>query len=402
MKFDFTSHIDRQGKDAVAIDGIGRYAWGMSPKCAKEGYDEIPMWVADMNFATAPSITKALTERIAHPLYGYYQPSDAYYQAIMDWQRRENGYMDLTREEIGYENGVHGGICSALTLFTRPGDSVLLHSPAYVGFLGDLKELDRKAALSPLKLDEQGIWRMDYEDMERRIREEHIRAAIFCSPHNPSGRVWEREEIERAMDIFRRYDVLVLSDEIWSDIVYEGYQHIPTALVNEDAANRTIAFYAPSKTFNLAGLIGSYHIIRNGELRKTMREYEEHLHYNEMNVLSMHALIGGYSDEGREWKEQLCTVLEQNCRYTVDFINRELEGFSAVMPQGTYMVFMDCSEYCRSHGRTLDEVLKAGWDVGVAYQDGRLFAADCSIRLNCALPADRLQEAMQRLKKVLV
>ncbi len=399
MKYDFTSHIDRKGKDAAAVDGIGQAVWGMSPAHAKEGYDEIPMWVADMNFATCPAVTKALEERIRHPLYGYFQNSDAYYQAIIDWQTREHGYEGLTKREIGYENGVHGGICSALQLFTQPGDYVLLHSPTYVGFLGDLKELGRYPSLSPLVRDDRGIWRMDYEDMERRIVEKQIRMVIFCSPHNPSGRVWERWELEKAMELFRKYDCLVLSDEIWSDILFSGYKHIPTALVSEDAKMRTITLCAPSKTFNLAGLIGSYHIIWNKELRTKLRRYEAHLHYNELNVLSMHALIGAYSEEGHQWKNELCAVLEQNCTYAVNFINEKLPGCSAAQPQGTYMVFMDCSAYCRENEKTLDDLLRAGWDVGVAYQDGRKFAADCSIRINCALPFDRLQEAFRRLKE---
>ncbi len=399
MKYDFTTHIDRHNRDAAAVDCIGGLRWGIEPGAAKEGFDEIPMWVADMNFATSPSITEALTNRIAHPLYGYYVPTDDYYNSIIEWQTREHGYEGLTKKEIGYENGVHGGVCSVITLLTEPGDSILLHSPSYSGFLEDLAEHGRRASLSPLVRDEQGIWRMDYDDMEQRLKEEHIRLAIFCSPHNPTGRVWERWEIEKAMELFRKYDCTVISDEIWSDILFGDHQHIPTSMISDDAKTRTISFYAPSKTFNLAGLIGSYHIIWNPTLRRRIERYENHLHYNEMNVLSMHALIGAYSEEGREWKNELCSVLEQNCRYAAEFINSRFDGCSAMMPQGTYMVFMDCEEYCKKNHKTLDDVLKAGWDVGVAYQDGRKCAADYSIRINCALPEDRVREAFARLEQ---
>ncbi len=400
MKYDFTSHIDRHNKDAAAVDKIGGVVWGIEPGHAKEGFDEIPMWVADMNFATAPSITKALEERIKHPLYGYFVPTDDYYQEIIDWQRREHGYDEsLTKKEIGYENGVHGGICSTITLLTEPGDTILLHSPSYSGFLGDLKELGRRASLSPLYRDEEEIWRMNYADMEERIQKDHIQLAIFCSPHNPTGRVWEKWEIEKAMAIFEKYDVTVISDEIWSDIIFKGHHHTPTALVSEDAKMRTISFYAPSKTFNLAGLIGSYHIIWNPKLRNRIEKYEAHLHYNEMNVLSMHALIGAYTEDGLEWKNELCEVLEENCRFAVDFINERLRGCSAAAVEGTYMIFMDCGEYCKQTGKSLDEVLKAGWEVGVAYQDGRKCAADNFIRINCALPKDRVIDAFERLEK---
>ncbi|MDO4615310.1 MAG: aminotransferase class I/II-fold pyridoxal phosphate-dependent enzyme [Lachnospiraceae bacterium] len=400
MKYDFTSHIDRHGLDSVAVDSIGGTVWGIEPKAAKEGYDEIPMWVADMNFATCPSITSAIRTRLEHPLFGYFVPRDEYYDAVIKWQSEQNGFDNLSREEIGYENGVHGGICSALSVLTQPGDTVLLHSPAYVGFIGDLKQLGRYPSYSPLAKDRDGIWRMDFEDMERRIREKNIHLAIFCSPHNPTGRVWEKWELERAMELFAKYDVTVLSDEIWSDIIFAGQKHIPTRMVSEDAAMRTISFYAPSKTFNLAGMIGSYHIIHNPELRQRIRRYERSLCYNEMNILSMYALMGAYSEEGREWVKELRKVLEENCRYAVDFINKELPGCTASMPQGTYMIFMDVSEYAGAHDLTMDEILDAGWRVGVAYQDGRQFKGPMSIRLNCALPKDRLEEAMRRMKEL--
>ncbi len=398
--FNFTDHIDRRGRDAAAVDRIGgRRIWGIEPGAAKEGFSEIPMWVADMNFATCPSVTKALQDRIAHPLYGYFATDDRYYERIIDWQKKYHGYKDLTREEIGYQNGVHGGVCTVISLFTQPGEHIFMHSPVYSGFMGDLEEWGRKPTLSPLKKDEQGIWRMDYEDMERRIAEDHVRLAIFCSPHNPTGRVWERSEIERAMEIFRRYDVLVISDEIWSDILMPGFTHTPTCLVSDDARMRTITFYAPSKTFNLAGLIGSYHVIYNQKLREAVERYGAHTHYNEMNVLSMHALMGAYTEEGSEWVSALCGVIEKNCRYGCEMIRDHFDGCSVAMPQGTYMLFMDVREYCEKHGKTLDDILRAGWDVGVAWQDGRLCADPWSIRINCALPYDILQDAFARMKE---
>lgn len=397
-EFDFTTILDRRGRDALAIDSIGEKVWGVEPGKAKPGFDEIPMWVADMNFPTCPAITEALAARIAHPAYGYFLPSEEYYNSIIRWRTAANAYSGLTKEVIGYENGVHGCIMSALHVLTEPGEPVLLHSPVYVGFRGDLRESGRKAVYSPLLQDTDGIYRMDFEDMERKIADNHIRVVIFCSPHNPTGRIWERWELEQAMDIFRRYDCTVISDEIWADLVFEGRSHIPTPMVSEDARMRTISIYAPSKTFNLAGLIGSYHIIFNPTLREKIVSHSAETHYNEMNVLSMHALIGAYSETGVRWKDELCGVLAENCRFAVDFINQELPGCKAVMPQGTYMVLLDCADYLKDTGRSLDEVLKAGWDVGVAYQDGRKFLKEDSIRINCALPKVRVEEAFRRLK----
>lgn len=160
---------------------------------------------------------------------------------------------------------------------------------------------------------------MDYEDMEKKIKENHIHTALLCSPHNPSGRVWERWELERMMELFHKYDVQVISDEIWSDLTFFGKKHIPTQSVSEDARQRTIAFYAPSKTFNLAGLVGSYHIVYNKKLADALRWYESLGHYNDMNVLSMHALIGAYTTDGREWLAELKKVLETNINYALDF-----------------------------------------------------------------------------------
>ena len=397
-KFDFTTIMDRRGKDAIAVDSIGE-SGGFAPGAPDEGFDAIPMWVADMNFATAPSIIKAMEERIHHPAFGYFEPRDEYYDSIIRWMQVRNGVSGLEREMIGYENGVLGGVTSALNVMCSRGDKVLLHSPTYIGFTGVLNNNGYHAVLSPLAKDQDGVWRMDYEDMEKKIREENIHAAIFCSPHNPTGRVWEREELEQAFAIFKKYDVMVVSDEIWSDIIMPGYKHIPSQMVSEDAAMRTAAFYAPSKTFNLAGLIGSYHIIRNKMLRDRIRKESSLSHYNSMNVLSMHALIGAYQDEGMAWVDALCRTLDENVTYAVDFIQSRFKGVSVFKPQGTYMLFLDCEEWCREHGLKQEDVLKAGWRVGVAWQDGAAFKDTWAIRVNLALPLSRVEEAMRRLEK---
>ena len=399
MKYDFTSIIERHGKDSIAGEGIGTKVWGNEPEAPKEGFDPIPMWVADMNFATCPAIPAAIIERAKHPLYGYFFPSDAYYNAIIGWQTERNGFLDLKREYIGYENGVHGCVTSAVQTLTAPGDKVLLHSPTYVGFAADVEGLGRTSVYSPLKKDENGVWRMDYEDMDRKLKENHIHLAIFCSPHNPAGRVWERWELEKAMEVFEANQCFVISDEIWADITYTGHQHIPTLMVNDWAREHTVAVYAPSKTFNLAGLIGSYHIIYNKYLRDRVTAHGDATHYNEMNVLSMHALIGAYSDEGREWVSELLQVLEGNCKYACDHIRQHYDGVDVSMPQGTYMLFLDLTDYCRRTGKTLDQVIKAGWDAGVAWQDGRAFHGPCHIRMNLASPLSRIQEAFHRLDK---
>lgn len=397
MKYDFTSIMDRIGKDAIAVEALGQMK--MAPKPPKDGFDIIPMWVADMNFPTVPTIPKAIIERAKHPAYGYFSPRKEYYDAIIQWQKNRNGVTDLTPECIGYENGVLGGVISALNVYCSRGDNVLVHKPTYIGFTNSLTNNGYHIVHSDLVKDENGVWRMDFDDMEKKIVENKIHAAIFCSPHNPCGRVWERWEIEKAMEIFKKHDVMVVADEIWSDLITTGHKHIPTQSVSEDAKMRTVALYAPSKTFNLAGLIGSYHIIYNQHLRDRIAKESSLSHYNSMNVLSMHALIGAYQPEGYEWLDELREVITGNIDYACNYIKEHFDGVSVSRPEGTYMLFADCSEWCEKHGKTIEDVEQAAWDVGVACQDGRMFHGPCHLRINLALPLSRVQEAFARLDK---
>lgn len=397
MKYDFTSIMDRVGKDAIAVEALGQMK--MAPKPPKDGFDIIPMWVADMNFPTVPTIPEAIIERAKHPAYGYFAPRKEYYDAIIQWQKKRNGVTDLTPECIGYENGVLGGVISALNVYCSRGDNVLVHKPTYIGFTNSLTNNGYHIVHSELVKDENGVWRMDFEDMEKKIVEHNIHATIFCSPHNPCGRVWERWEIEKAMEIFKKHDIMVVADEIWSDLITTGHKHIPTQSVSEDAKMRTVALYAPSKTFNLAGLIGSYHIIYNQHLRDRIAKESSLSHYNSMNVLSMHALIGAYQPEGYEWLDELREVITGNIDYACSYIQTHFDGVSVSRPEGTYMLFVDCSEWCEKHGKTIEDVEQAAWDVGVACQDGRMFHGPCHLRINLALPLSRVQEAFDRLDK---
>ena len=368
MKYDFTSILDRNGKDAIAVEHIP-----IPGAQVKEGFDRIPMWVADMNFPTVPTVVEAMMERVQHPAYGYFDPSEEYYASIIRWQEKRNGVTGLKPEHIGYENGVLGGVISALNVMCSKGDNVLLHSPTYIGFTMSLENNGYHIVHSPLVKDENGVWRMDFEDMEKKIVKNRIHAAVFCSPHNPCGRVWERWEIEKAMELYKKYDVF--------------------------ARNRTVAMYAPSKTFNLAGLVGSYHIIYNGWLRERVLKESSLSHYNAMNVLSMHALVGAYKPEGYEWLDELRQVLTGNVEFACRYIQDHFEGIEVSKPEGTYMLFLDCTKWCEQNGKTIDELQRAGVEVGVIWQDGRPFHGSCHIRMNLALPFSRVQEAFERLDR---
>ena len=396
MKYDFTSIMDRHGKDSIAVDVPEK---GGPQGETREGFDRIPMWVADMNFPTCPTILEEMQKRVAHPAFGYFSPTEAHYQSIIRWHSVRNHVEGIKPENIGYENGVLGGVVSALNVLCSKGDKVLLHSPTYIGFTHALTNNGYDMVLSPLVKDENGVWRMDYEDMEKKISEQHIHAAIICNPHNPCGRVWTKEELVKAMEIFERHQVWVISDEIWSDLMLNGHVHTPTQSVNEYAKMHTAAEYAPSKTFNLAGLVGSYDIIYNPWLRDRVNKESSLCHYDSMNVLWMHALIGAYKDEGMEWTDELKSVLSDNVNFAYDFIKDKFQGVTLSKPEGTYMLFLHCEDWCKEHNMTIEQLQRKGVEYGVLWQDGRPFHDPYGIRMNLALPTSRVKEAFNRLDR---
>ena len=398
MKYDFTTIMNRGGRNTMAVDGYGMMAQGIE---IREDIDIIPMWVADMSFATVPTVPQQIIERVNHPEYGYFITPDEYYNSIIKWHEKRNGVTGLTRECIEYENSVLGGVASALNVLCSKGDKVLIHKPTYIGFTLTLQNNGYDIIHSELVKDENGVYRMDFEDMEKKIVEQNIHTTIFCSPHNPTGRVWERWELEKAMEIFKKHDVMVICDEIWSDLILADHKHIPLQSISEDAKQRVIAEYAPSKTFNLAGLIGSYHIIYNKYLRARVRKESSLCHYNSANLLSVHGLIGAYKPEGYEWVDELCQVLTENVNYACDFFANEFDGIEISKPEGTYMIFPDFTKWIEKHGRTIDEVYAAGIHEGVIWQPGVAFNAPNCIRMNLALPHSKLVEAMDRLKPAL-
>ena len=393
MKYDFTTVADRHGKDAMAVDIYSK----MHPGCPEEGFDVIPMWVADMNFATAPSVVESMKARLEHPYFGYFAPREEMYEGIIRWQKERNG-AEITRDDIEFDNGVLGGVTSALNVYCSKGDNVLVHSPTYIGFSAVLKNNGYNPVLSELKKDDQGIWRMDFEDMETKIRDNRVHAAIFCSPHNPSGRVWEKWELEKFSELCEKYSVYVVSDEIWSDLIMPGYRHIPTQLGSEYLKYHTVACYSPTKTFNLAGFQESYRIIYDQTLRDRVSKEASLSHYNALNIMSMYAQIGAYAETGKEWLEELRTVLGTNTGLLADYLNG-VDGVEVSKPQGTYLLYADCGGYCKRTRVSLDELLDRCWKKGVGLQDGRPFHGECHMRINTAVPTSRIEEAVRRLKE---
>lgn len=399
MKYDFTTVIDRSGQNAMAVDGLG-FIPGIFPEAPDQGFDSIPLWIADMNFATVPTITQALMERVKHPLYGYTFYPNEFYEKIIYWHRSRNGVKGLKPEHIGYQNGVIGGVVSAAQVLCTPGETLLIHSPIYNGFERGLCNAGFRLEYSPLVPDENGIMRMDFEDMERRIVAQNIHTLIFCNPHNPCGRVWEPEELRQMMELCEKHDVYVICDEIWSDLILPGYHHTPLQSVSESARHRTVALYALGKTFNCSGMLAGYSIIYNKRLRDLISRQSNLTFYNEMHLLSLPAFMGAYTPEGAEWVDELMQVISANMDYAVERLSR-YPGVKCSKPQATYMLFVDFSQWCADHGTTVSDFATKGCKVGISWQNGRVFQDPNSIRMNLALPKVLLEKALDRMDQYL-
>ena len=376
--------------------GTGSMKWAEMEKYdCPEGV--IPFSVADMELKVMPEVVDGLKEFLDKSPLGYCNPDERFNAAVCRWERDRHGW-DIRPEWLLGAPGVINAFFTAVHAFTAPGDGVLLLTPVYYPMYMAATRNDRQVVGSAL-INTNGYYTIDFADLEAKAKRPDVKLMILCSPHNPCGRVWERWELEKAMEVYRANDCLVISDEIWSDIILNGHKHIPTQSVSEDARSRTVAIYAPSKTFNLAGLVGSYHIIYNPVLRDRVEKEASLSHYNSMNVLSMHALIAAYSPEGSEWADELCAVLAGNIDFACNYIKTRFDGVEVTKPEGTYILFADCTKWCEAHGKTIDDVERACWDVGVAVQDGRQFHGPCHIRMNLALPLSRVQEAFDRLDK---
>ena len=388
MKYNFDEVIDRKGTHAVKVERL--------PKGADK--DSLSLWIADMDFACAEPILKALHERIDRKIFGYTMyDADECMDAVTGWMKKRYGWNE-SRENLFFCPGVVAAYAALINLLTEPGDGIVLQRPIYYPFTNKANSNGRIPVDNAL-IYENGAYRIDFEDLDRKMADPANKVLVVCSPHNPTGRVWTEDELKKTVEICKKYDKWIICDEIHCDLIRRGVTFTPIMNVAPEYADRIVVCTAPSKTFNLAGLIGSYHIIYNKRLKDRVLKESSLCHYNSMNVLSMHALMGAYTPEGQEWVGELREVIGENVAYACDYIDKHFEGVSVTRPQGTYMLFLDCEEWCKTHGKTIDEVLKAGWDVGVAWQDGRPFFAPYGIRVNLALPLSRVQEAFERLKK---
>ncbi len=398
MKYDFDEVIDRRHTDALKIDYVPEL-WGRE--------DLLPLWVADMDFATPPFILDALKQRCEHPVLGYTCRARAWYEAIVHWQQMR--YSWAIREEwLNFVPGIVPGIAFCIHCFTRPGDRVLIQTPVYHPYILVPQKNDRVVVESPFIIRKEELrenhypvsfsaaeMAIDWEDFERKA--EGCKLFLLCHPHNPGGRVWKREELIRMAEICQRKGVLVVSDEIHADLTLHGYTHIPFASSCEAAAQNSITFASPSKSFNMAGLTSSYAIIPNPDIRERFATFLENSELNLGHLFSFISVAAAYS-HGTKWLDQCLDYIQGNIDYVEQTLAHEMPRICIIRPQASYLIFLDC----RALGLT-SEALNRFFveDAHLALNEGAMFGkpGEGFMRLNVASPRSVIAQAMHQLKE---
>mgnify|MGYP005751966551 CR=1 FL=1 len=378
--YNFDTIIDRRGTDCLKWDSNG-------------STDIHPMWVADMDFAVAPQIQEAMEKRLSNPVYGYTFHGEGLIHSIVSWVGRRYGW-EISGEWLAFSPGVVPALSMSILALTNPGDRVLIMTPVYRPFYNSIRENGRVIIDNPLAKDDSGRYSIDFDLLESQI-DSRCKVLMMCNPHNPAGRVWTLEELQRLADIARRHDLMVISDEIHADFIYSGHKHISIASLSEDMMQRTITAYAPSKTFNLAGLCQSYVVIPNKRLRDAFMGIYDALDLGS-NIFGMTALTAAYN-EAEDWLDQLLVYLEKNRDYAVDYFRENIPEIKVYPPDGTYLLWLDCS----SLGLEKEELNRFFLDQArVRMNAGWRFADRCGsfMRLNIGCPRSMLTEGLERIR----
>ena len=387
MKYNFDEVIDRKNTDSMK--------WSASYLERHFGSaDCVPLWVADMDFRTAQPVIDAVTERAGHGIYGYALAGDEFYEAVIKWQKRRNGW-EVKKEWIVFSPGVVPALWHIVRTFCSPGEKVILQSPVYYPFYKVIEDNGCQVINNRL-INNGGRYEMNFEELERQAEDSSVKMMILCSPHNPVGRVWTKEELRRVSEICFANDVLLVSDEIHSDLVFRPNVHTPAASLSEELMMNTITCMAPSKTFNLAGVQVSDVIVPDRRLRRKLAGSLKSAGVMP-NVFGLAAQTAAYN-EGEEWLEQLLEYLAGNLDFMENFITSELPEVKFRRPEGTYLAWLDFSGY----GFTTEELQNRMKNkAGVALDDGYIFGdgGEPCQRINFACPRSVLIKAMERLRK---
>ncbi|MBQ9969589.1 MAG: pyridoxal phosphate-dependent aminotransferase, partial [Oscillospiraceae bacterium] len=354
--------------------------------------DVIPLWIADMDFEILPELQEAMVKRASHPSFGYTIPAPAYRENIIKWNKERNG-LELAKEDIVGIPGVVTAIAFALNALTKDGDKVLINTPVYNPFASTIKGLNRELVTSSLKCE--GTKRvMDFADMEEKMKD-GVKMMILCNPHNPIGRVWTKEELNQLVELCAKYNVYLFSDEIHSDICYGGHKHCSILTVSEKAKEIAFCAMAPSKTFNIAGLKSSMFMIQNPEIREKIQANINAFHIGiDLMAYKATEVCYGY---GAQWVDELNEYLYENAKFVTEFCETQLPKVKTFVPDGTYLMWLDFSEYGLTQEELMDKLkneAKVGMNSGATYGDEGVGFA----RLNIGCPKFLLEKAMNQIK----
>lgn len=387
MQHDFDCIVDRRSSDSV------KYSRGACPD------NVIPMWIADTDFAAPKEIGEALAKRALHPCYGYPFADPGFARAVAEWEKVRFGWQ-IEEEWVLYASGVLPYITFILETFSQPGDGVLIQTPVYPPFHWLVKNNGRKLITNPMVRDESGRYFMDFEDLERKFRENQVKVMLLCNPQNPTMRSFTEQELRKVGELCVKYKVLVISDEIHCDICYPGSRHIPFASLSDEISGITITLINPSKTFNVAGLRAGAAILSNSDLRTKLKETVVNHKGDSRNIFGSEALIAAYTSCGY-YADELVEYLYENCRLVKEYLEREIPEIRMAKPEATYLLWLDCrglelgqKELCDFFEQKAGILLNDGLTFG---EEGRGF-----MRMNAACPRTVLKEALERIKSAVV
>ncbi|WP_062109454.1 MalY/PatB family protein [Bacillus niameyensis] len=376
--------IDRKNTLSLKWDGM------------KPGFGDdelLAMWVADMDFRPPEKVIEVMRERVEHGIFGYTLIGDSTIEAITDWVRKQHNW-EIKPEWLLFSPGVVPSIGMAIQAFTEVGDKVLLQSPVYTPFFNMIESNMREVVNSPLKIV-NGRYEIDFVDFEEKLKS-GVKLFLLCSPHNPGGRVWTKEELVKIVELCQKYEVVIASDEIHADIVHAPHQHIPLASIDQAYDDTVITFMAPSKTFNLAGLQASFMVIPNPEMRKKMTAIQKLQGFSQMNTFGVIAMEAAYR-YGEDWLKDGISYIKENIDLVQKEIAEHLPELEVMAPEGTYLIWIDCRKTGLNDQEIRERLLKKGKlavNFGQSYGDG----GEGFIRLNVACPRSIVEEGLERLK----
>lgn len=385
MKYNFDQIIDRRGSGALKCDALEQW-YGNS--------ELLPMWVADMDFATPDFIVDAIKERLEHPIFGYTIEPERYREAIITWIASHHGWA-VKREWICYIPGIVKGIAMAINALLKAGDKIIIQPPVYHPFRNVAAHNGFEIVENPLLVDSNGSYSIDFDHLER-VADKNCRLLILANPHNPIGILWQRETLIRLADFCHSRGIIVISDEIHSDMALWGKRHIPFASVSDKAAQCSITFGAPSKTFNIAGIVTSYAIVPNDKLRNKFFGWMEGNELNHPDIFAPIATIAAF-ENGEPWRQEMIEYIEGNIEFTIEYCKQHIPQIVAVRPEASFLVWLDCRGLDLTHDKIVELFTQKA---ALALNDGAIFGTQGEgfMRLNVGTPREVLQTALERLK----